>query len=664
MAILKHRSSKNPNYNDVLDYLIYEHNEATNTPILDENGDLIPRKEYYLDGINCEPDSFAVECRELNRRWGKNQNPDDVKTHQYILSFDPKDVEERGLTGEKVQSLAMEFAERNFPGHQILVCTHTDGHNESGNIHAHIVLNSLRKYDVPEDHECYVERPSDLKAGYKHHQTREMLEYLKADVMEMCRRESLCQVDLLNRTGLKRNDREYMARRNGQRKMDREQPGTQFQTQKDYLRNAIDTCAGKAKDREEFERMLLEEYGIKVTESRGRISYLHPERKQNISGRALGVDYELGNLNSRFAENRSGAGENSWDENAGTDKYHQPHTYDRHHDYTKDPITVLYIRSGIRLVNDMQIHTKAMLEARMMLAGIKRDAKGENEKSELQALTDRISADRAGYQEVYDSLSARLKMTDMEMDNALGAKVRNYEEINRLKNEKNELFCQVRSAQSELRHCGSLMSQISMQAKLGYDRTVQIIDRTNEIANLKMIAKTICWVQDHGYDTREKLQDVLSGVAVSRQKAQEAYNAAADAVKEAGREIGCMGKYLSNKAVYKEFLTSKNKGKFRKQHEKEINAYESAVKVLKEMHPDGKFDTMKDVKLRRADLQAEKDRKYQELKYYKDQEKDLNVICTNVDEILNSLEARNPEREEERERTMETREERRPWYEL
>lgn len=87
------------------------------------------------------------ECEKLNAQYHKNQNYDDIKSHHYILSFDPKDKDDHGLTGEQAQVLGMEYAKKNFPGHQALVCTHMDGHNGSGNIHVHIIINSLRKLD-------------------------------------------------------------------------------------------------------------------------------------------------------------------------------------------------------------------------------------------------------------------------------------------------------------------------------------------------------------------------------------------------------------------------------------------------------------------------------------------------------------------------------------
>lgn len=169
MAVIKHIASKNADYGESERYLIFQHNEYTQKPILDDEGHMILRDEYYLDGLNCDPFTFASECQELNSYYHKNKKFNEIKSHHYIISFDPKDKEECGLTGERAQQLGLTFAKKNFSGHQALVCTHTDGHNESGNIHVHIVINSLRKYDVPQ--EPYMEFDCESKAGYKHHLT-------------------------------------------------------------------------------------------------------------------------------------------------------------------------------------------------------------------------------------------------------------------------------------------------------------------------------------------------------------------------------------------------------------------------------------------------------------------------------------------------------------
>lgn len=122
------------------------------------------------------------------------------------------------MTGEQAQQLGLDYARKNFPGHQALVCTHTDGNNKSGNIHVHIVINSLRKFDV--ERQPFMERSCDSRAGYKHHLSKDFLIHLKQSVMDICQRENLHQVDLLTPAEEKISDREYHAGRRGQKKME------------------------------------------------------------------------------------------------------------------------------------------------------------------------------------------------------------------------------------------------------------------------------------------------------------------------------------------------------------------------------------------------------------------------------------------------------------
>lgn len=131
-----------------------------------------------------------------NKKFNKNQKKEDIKSHHYIISFDPADAAECGLTGKRAQELCLEFARKNFPGYQALVVTHTDGGNQSGNIHTHIVINSVRKYAVKRQR--YMDKPNEEKTGYKHRSTNRFLNHLKKAVMEMCEREGLHQIDLLS----------------------------------------------------------------------------------------------------------------------------------------------------------------------------------------------------------------------------------------------------------------------------------------------------------------------------------------------------------------------------------------------------------------------------------------------------------------------------------
>ena len=195
MAVLKHLANKNANYGKALEYLMFQHTED-GKPVRNLKGDLLMRDTFIIDGINCQAFAFDRACRDVNPKFNKNQKRGEIKSHHYILSFDPRDQTDHGLTPERAQQLGMEFASRNFPGHQVLVCTHTDGHNQSGNIHVHMILNSVRKLDV--ERQIFMERDSDCRAGGKHHVTRRYFNYLLQDVMDMCQREGLYQVDLLS----------------------------------------------------------------------------------------------------------------------------------------------------------------------------------------------------------------------------------------------------------------------------------------------------------------------------------------------------------------------------------------------------------------------------------------------------------------------------------
>ena len=93
---------------------------------------------YILDSLNCSVSTFDAECLTLNRTYGKNNTASEIKSNHYIISFDPKDSVEGSLSIQDAQRIGMDYAKRNFPGHQTLICTHADGEEHSGNIHVHM----------------------------------------------------------------------------------------------------------------------------------------------------------------------------------------------------------------------------------------------------------------------------------------------------------------------------------------------------------------------------------------------------------------------------------------------------------------------------------------------------------------------------------------------
>ena len=285
-------------------------------PTLDENGRLIPREDYRISSLNCGGEDFAVACMRANLRYEKNQKREDVKSHHYIISFDPRDGTDNGLTVDRAQELGEQFCKEHFPGHQALVCTHPDGHNHSGNIHVHIVINSLRIYEVPLL--PYMDRPADTREGCKHRCTNAAMEYFKSEVMEMCHREGLYQIDLLNGSKERITEREYWAAKKGQLALDKEnaareaagQPTkpTKFETDKAKLRRTIRQALSQATSFDEFSSLLLRE-GVTVKESRGRLSYLTPDRTKPITARKLGDDFDKAAVLALLTQNAHRAAE-------------------------------------------------------------------------------------------------------------------------------------------------------------------------------------------------------------------------------------------------------------------------------------------------------------------------------------------------------------------
>ena len=299
MATLKHIASKNSDYSAAEPYLVYQHDEFSGKKILDEQSRPKLRESYILDTLECGEASFAMACLLANRKYDKNNHPDDIKSHQYIISFDPRDAAENGLTMEKAQALGLNFCKENFPGHPAIVCTHPDGHNHSGNIHVHIVIGSVRTREV--ERKPYMQKPRDWREGMKHSSTAQTMRHLRVAVMEMCQDAKLYQIDLLS-SKKRVSEREYWMKRRSQMKLDREnaallaagqQPTqTEFETAKETLRKQISDVLDNAASFEDFSDRLLQQYGITVKKSRGRLSYLPAGRKKFIRAHSLGDKFE------------------------------------------------------------------------------------------------------------------------------------------------------------------------------------------------------------------------------------------------------------------------------------------------------------------------------------------------------------------------------------
>ena len=282
---------------------------------------------------------------------------------------------------------------------------------------------------------------------------------------------------------------------------------TKFETNKEKIRNAINDIAERAKSFEEFQRLLKAEYGIQVKDHRERFSYLTSDRQKYISARKLGSHYDREYLLQLFEENALAAEQNQaqW--------------------VPDDPITILFIKSDLRLVVDLQNCIKA-------------------------------------------------------------------------------------------------------QQSRAYAQKVKI-------SNLQQMAKTVAYIQEHGYDTQEKLQDTTDTIQSKMAKARSDAKLTEAKLKKVNEQIHYLGQYLSIKSVYADFLKSTNKKDFRQNHADEIAKYEEALQFLKQNSPDGKLPTMKDLRSEKELLVQQKDTQYETYQYFKDYHRELQTVCSNVASILN-----------------------------
>ena len=118
------------------------------------------------------------------------------------------------------------------------------------------------------------------------------MNYFRAEVMDMCQREGLYQIDLLNGSKERVTEGEYWTKRRKQAELSADGKATKFETDKDKLRKIIWKTLETAANYDEFAERLFRE-GVTVKQSRGRLSYLTSDRAKPITARLLGDDFDL-----------------------------------------------------------------------------------------------------------------------------------------------------------------------------------------------------------------------------------------------------------------------------------------------------------------------------------------------------------------------------------
>ena len=194
-----------------------------------------------VSGLNCSP-QFSVQEFLATRQMHRKESP--VYFYHYTQAFHP----EENITGSAAHKLATEFAEKAWPGCEVLVATHTD----ADHIHSHFIVNAVRFDD-----------------GKMLRQGPATLQHLRTLSDELCMQYGY---SVLPSHRQKKTDglstREYRSAAKGQ-------------SWKFRLINTIENCMRYAGSREEFIRLMESEgYQVKWTKDRKNITYTTPQGKK------------------------------------------------------------------------------------------------------------------------------------------------------------------------------------------------------------------------------------------------------------------------------------------------------------------------------------------------------------------------------------------------
>lgn len=136
-----------------------------------------------VSGISCDGENSFTEFLTTKQAYRKTSG---INFYHYVQSFSP----DENITPQEVHTVAREFAERAWPGHEILVATHCD----ADHLHSHFVINSV-----------------GFQNGKKLRQNPNTLKELRTLNDKICVAHGLSVLPPYEKSGKKLSSREYRA---------------------------------------------------------------------------------------------------------------------------------------------------------------------------------------------------------------------------------------------------------------------------------------------------------------------------------------------------------------------------------------------------------------------------------------------------------------------
>lgn len=189
-----------------------------------------------VGGVNCNGENAFTEFMATKSAYKKTGG---INFYQYVQSFSPKE----NVTAEQVHKIGLEFAEKAWPGYEVLVTTHLDAEH----IHSHFVINSV-----------------SFETGYKLRQNPNTLTKLRALSDSICNEHGLSVLKTYKKDGAKISSREYRAAVKGE-------------SWKFRLMSDIDSAMNKSGSKQDFiSEMQRKGYEITWTDERKYITFTCP----------------------------------------------------------------------------------------------------------------------------------------------------------------------------------------------------------------------------------------------------------------------------------------------------------------------------------------------------------------------------------------------------
>lgn len=227
-------------------------------------------KRRLISGVNCDGENAYHEFMATKKVHGKANG---IFFYHYSQSFAPTEK----ITPEQAHEIALEFAEKAWEGHEVMVATHCD----RGHIHSHYIINSV-----------------GYESGMKLRQPPSTLKKLRKLSDEICLAHGLSVLQPYTGGGQGMSSGEYRAREKGE-------------SWKQKLTEDIDKAMEYSGGRKEFERaMSILGYHMTWTDARKNITFHCPNGKKCCDDKLHDNKYLKENIERELHQREFPGGEN------------------------------------------------------------------------------------------------------------------------------------------------------------------------------------------------------------------------------------------------------------------------------------------------------------------------------------------------------------------